>query len=178
MVLGIGAGYRYTDLAIPAISLGIHYSHFLKTHINGQIIQYSLPEFTNYDYQWKVVSDLVLATSKMNVFRWKNLMPFVQGGLGISSNRTSQYYEIALPNVTPRISPNFTNHTTTVLAYQFGAGLDWEINPQWLISLGYEYSDLGRFRSGSGLDSWSTETLYSANLTSNAAILALTYQFG
>lgn len=177
LLLGIGGGYRFTNMILPAVSVGIYYSHFFNMDIDGQVIQYSLPEFTNYNYQWKVKSDLVLASVKANVLRWKNLMPFVQGGLGVSSNRASQYYESALPDVTPRISPNFANHTTTVFAYQLGAGLDWEIRPQWLLSLGYEYSDLGKVRSGYGTDSWSRETLSSRNLTSNAGTLAFTYMF-
>ncbi|HAU1151401.1 TPA: outer membrane beta-barrel protein [Legionella pneumophila] len=177
LVLGIGGGYRFTNMIIPAISVGIYYTHFFNMDINGQVIQYSLPEFTNYNYQWKVKSDLVLASAKANVISWKNLMPFVQGGVGVSSNRASQYYESALPDVTPRISPNFANHTTTVFAYQLGAGLDWEIKPQWLLSLGYEYSDLGKVRSGYGTDSWNRETLSSKNLTSNAGILGFTYLF-
>ncbi|HAT6957041.1 TPA: outer membrane beta-barrel protein [Legionella pneumophila subsp. pneumophila] len=177
LVLGIGGGYRFTNMILPAISVGIYYSHFFNMDINGQVIQYSLPEFTNYNYQWKVKSDLVLASVKANIFRWKNLMPFVQGGVGASSNRASQYYENALPDVTPRISPNFANHTTTVIAYQLGAGLDWEIKPQWLLSLGYEYSDLGKVRSGYGTDSWGRETLSSKNLTSNAGTLGFTYLF-
>ncbi|VEB30086.1 Opacity protein and related surface antigens [Legionella pneumophila] len=177
VVLGIGGGYRFTNMILPAISVGIYYSHFFNMDINGQVIQYSLPEFTNYNYQWKVKSDLVLASAKANVISWKNIMPFVQGGVGVSSNKGSQYYENTLPDVTPRISPNFANHTTTVIAYQLGAGLDWEIKPQWLLSLGYEYSDLGKVRSGYGTDSWSRETLSSKNLTSNAGTLGFTYLF-
>ncbi|HCU5989334.1 TPA: SPOR domain-containing protein [Legionella pneumophila] len=177
LVLGIGGGYRFTNMILPEISVGIYYSHFFNMDINGQVIQYSLPEFTNYNYQWKVKSDLVLASVKANIFRWKNLMPFVQGGVGASSNRASQYYENALPDVTPRISPNFANHTATVFAYQLGAGLDWEIRPQWLLSLGYEYSDLGKVRSGYGTDSWNRETLSSKNLTSNAGTFGITYLF-
>ncbi|MCC5014295.1 SPOR domain-containing protein [Legionella sp. 31fI33] len=176
-VLGVGGGYRFTHFMVPAVSVGINYSHFFNRTINGQIRQYSLPEFTNYNYQWKLSSDLVLASSKINLLEIHHVAPFVQGGIGVSINHASDYSETVLPNVTPRVSPGFSNHNQTSFAYQLGAGLDWAVKPQWLVSLGYEYTDLGKFRSGPGLQEWSNATLSSRNLTSNAAVFGMTYLF-
>ncbi|WP_019215533.1 outer membrane protein [Legionella tunisiensis] len=176
-VLGVGGGYRFTHFIVPAVSVGIHYSHFFSRKIKGQIMQYSLPEFTNYNYQWNLSSDLILASSKINVLEIHHVMPFVQAGIGVSINHMSEYSESVLPNVTPRINPGFSNHNRTTFAYQLGAGLDWAVKPQWLLSVGYEYTDLGKFSSGPGLQEWSSATLSSRTLTSNAAIFGMTYLF-
>jgi opacity protein-like surface antigen len=176
-VSGVGAGYRFTQYGLPAISVGLSYSHFFNGQSGDTITQYSLPEFINYQYQWKVASDLVLASSKLNIYNWNTLLPFVQAGAGFSANRARKYKEAAFSDVTPRYSPSFTNKTTTSFAYQLGAGLDWQIKPQWFVSIGYEYTDLGHFSSGAGANGWNSEALKSEHLFSNAAILGVTYSF-
>lgn len=177
LVLGLEGGYQLTSFRLPGLSLGVRYSHYFNPTIDGQVIQYSLPAFTNYNYQFHLESDVLLATAKMNFLNEKTLTPFIRGGLGVSWNNASQYSEVALPNVTPRISPSFGNHTQSDFAYQLGAGLDWRVKPQWLISLGYEYSHLGNFSLGNGSLNWSNESLSSGTLSNNAAVLGLTYLF-
>lgn len=176
-VAGVGAGYYWSDWALPGVSLGINYSHYFNSANNGQIIQYGLPEFTNYNYQWKTTSDLVLASAKLDLYRWNALAPYIQGGVGFSANKAKSYSEQALAGVTPRISPQFASHSTTVFAYQLGVGLDWAVKPQWVVSLGYEYTDLGKFSSGNGINSWSGDALSSGKLNSNAGVLGVTYLF-
>jgi opacity protein-like surface antigen len=176
-VLGLEGGYQFTSLMLPALSIGVRYTHYFNPTIDGQVIQYSIPAFTNYNYQFDLESDVLLATAKMNFFTAKTLNPFIRGGVGMSWNNASRYSEVALPNVTPRISPSFVNHTQSAFAYQLGAGLDWKVKPQWLVSLAYEYSHLGNFSLGNGTLNWSNESLSAGSLSNNAAVLGLTYVF-
>ncbi len=177
VVAGIGAGYRFTDLGLPATSVGIEYTHLFNVQTGNQIMQYSLPQFINYTYRWNVASDVVLLSSKLNFIRWANLLPYVKGGIGMGFNQANSYLERALPGVTSRISPGFGNRTTTVFAYRLGVGLDWEVKSDLFISLGYEFTDLGKFRSASGINSWQGDVLSSEKYTSNSVVLGFTYLF-
>jgi opacity protein-like surface antigen len=152
----------------------VAYQYFFAPNLSGEVTQYSLPDFTNYTYSWKVASSLVSAHAKLNGPIYHRFSPYVSGGLGVVYSK-SQYSETALGDVTPRISPNYGS-IGAQFAYVLGAGIDYALRPQQLIlSAGYQYSNLGTFNSGYGTGRWLNERLNLGANQSNAFILGLTY---
>jgi opacity protein-like surface antigen len=176
-LLGIQAGRRF-ELTLPwfsAFSLGTQYQYFFNSHIDGQVIQFSLPQFTNYNYTWKTTSNLVIANGKLNFIELHRVSTYINGGIGVAIKNSRGYSETALEGVTPRISPNFNAGSNSDFAYILGAGVDYRLNPVLIISLGYQYSNLGELSAGAGTGAWSSQSLNLGNTQSNAVLLGLTY---
>ncbi|MDF1678671.1 MAG: outer membrane beta-barrel protein [Legionellaceae bacterium] len=161
----------------PDYALGLRYETLFSTRISGAVTQYSLPLFTNYVYNWDVSSNLLFASGKLNLFKYKRILPYVTGGLGVGFNRATQYTETALPSIAARVSPGFTNNTNTAFAYHVGAGLDFQLLTQWILSFAYQYMDLGNVASGPGVSTWAGESLQLGHYRSNGLFLGLTYLF-
>lgn len=178
-MVAVFAGKRWQrDSAwLPAYSLGVRYESLFTTTVHGVISQYSLPEFTNYDYTWNIVSNLLFASAKVNLYQYKRLLPYVTAGLGGAFNRASGYEENALPGVTSRFSPDFQDNTKTQFAYHVGVGLDVQLTQGMLVSLAYQYMNLGQIKSGYGTSTWSNQSLDLGSYHSNGLFLGATYLF-
>jgi len=177
--LGASLGRRWNrdSLWLPAFSLGGVYQYFFKNNAGGTVMQYSTPEFKNYDYQWNVSSNVILATAKLNLVQYNRLSPYVQGGIGAAFNRASGYSETALPGVTARVSPGFTDNTSSQFAYNAGAGVDLQLAPQFIFSIGYLYQDLGDVSSGAGMQDWAGKSLHLSSSHSNDVFVSMNYLF-
>lgn len=179
LLLGIGLG-RYFELEHPWVkvaSIGIQYQYFFANNINGNITQFSLPEFTNYQYTWPLATNIIVANGKLNFKDYKKFSPYFSLGLGGVLHQSDGYTESAYSNVTPRISPNFSSSSNAQFAYLIGVGLDYPIGKQFILSAGYQYSGLGKVQSGKGEGSWSGETLNFGSYASNAFVFSTTYLF-
>lgn len=180
--LGLTAGYRWQNesLWLPQYALGFRYKYLFSNEMNGQIIQYSLPEFTNYNYTLKTSSNVFLAAGKADIYKYKQVMPYLSLGLGLSLNDVS-YSESALAGVTPRVSPNFASLTSNEFAYTLGAGLDLQFTQQIIFSIGYEFQDMGAFSTGPGISDgclkWSDQKLSQSNYQAHALLLSMTHVF-
>ena len=172
-----GKSWQRDQPWLPAYSLGVLYQSLFSSPLQGSITQYSLPEFTNYRYQAQASSNLVLASGKWDLYRYHQALPYVTAGLGAAFNRFNGYQETALPGVTPRLSPGFADNSNSRFAYQLGAGVDYEVNPQLMLTVGYQYLNLGRLDSGPGTSSWSSQALGFGSYRSNAVLFGLSYSF-
>jgi opacity protein-like surface antigen len=178
-LLGIQVGHRweFDNEWLTAFSLGALYQYFFTQGIDGQVIEFSTPEFTNYNYYWKSASNLILANAKLNLINYKKFSPYINGGLGSAYNDNPSYAETPFSGVTPRTSPGYTGNSGTRFAYIVGAGLDYYYTPQLIVSVGYQYSNLGAQLSGYGTQSWSSQRLNFGTYQSNAFLVSLTYLF-
>ncbi|KTD10792.1 hypothetical protein Lgra_1758 [Legionella gratiana] len=178
-VIAASAGRRWQNdnVWFPSYSLSIFWQYFFKTQLEGQITQYSLPQFTNYDYKLDFTSNLLLISGKMNLCKHGIFSPYINGGIGSSFNKVSNYHETALTNVTPRINPGFRNANTSEFAYNIGAGVDVHFLPQFILSVGYIYQDLGPYSSGNGVETWSNQSLNPGSYHSNEILVSMTYLF-
>lgn len=176
-VVAAEAGYRRqtNQQWFPAYAASLYYNHLFSTNIGNQITQYSIPEFKNYIYDWKVSSDVLLALAKLNLFNYEQFSPFIQVGIGAAFNHASDYSEAALPNVTQRISPAFTDNTNSAFAYALGIGVDWSINAHFALSVGYQFQDMGTVYSGHGASTWSGDALKTTTYQTNLALLKINY---
>ena len=179
VLLGVQAGRRWetSNKWLSAISLGAQYQYFFASNVSGQVVQFALPQFTNYNYKWRTDSNVILGHAKLNFIDYKRFSPYVSAGVGAAFNTNGHYFEDALPVVTPRISPNYQAYSKSQLAYIFGTGIDFRFSPELIMSVGYQYSNLGQLGSGYGTDSWSAERLNLGHDQSNAFLLGLTYLF-
>lgn len=171
----IGRRWECLDKWFSAISLGLFYQHSFLGNVNGTVIQYSLPEFTNYNYSWNLSSDILLVSSKLNLFGNNRFLPYITAGLGGAFNH-SNYSETALTGVTPRVSPNFSG-TSNQFAYNAGAGLDFRASYHLIFSAGYLYQNIGNL-SGQGKKTWSHTSLGLNSYELNEVLAGVTYIIG
>lgn len=184
-VLSAEAGYRWArqNVWLPFYSLGVSYSYVFPSTIKGTIDQYSLPQFENYKYSYKVQRQTFLAFFKADLYRWKTLMPYLLAAAGVSVNKADSFKEHAFYGVTPRISPNFGDQSNAYFSYAFGAGFDLILRENLWLNLGYEYGNQGYARTGSGQNYTTlTDTNYSTDnlqtkMASNSVLLSLIYFF-
>ena len=148
----------------------------MPTDVEGTIRQFSLPEFENYNYQYQLRSQTLLAKAKIDLYRYKNLMPFITGGLGIAWNTFKDYDEDDLPDITPRDNPNFRNNTHSDFAYVLGAGLDYILTDQFWLTLEYNYGYLGEAQSTAS-NNYAHEN-FATTVTANTLLLNITYFLG
>lgn len=173
----VGRRWQNDNIWFPSYSLGLFWQYFFKTQLDGKITQYSLPQFTNYSYDLDFTSNLLLISGKMNLFKHGMFSPYINGGIGSSFNKVSNYNETALAGVTPRLSPGFRTANTSEFAYNIGAGIDVHFLPQFIFSLGYIYQDLGPYPSGNGVGTWSNQSLNPGSYHSNEILASMTYLF-
>jgi opacity protein-like surface antigen len=178
VALSLGRRWKREEFWLPAYSFGVFWQYFFRTNLGHCATLYSLPDVTTYSYNWQLTSNLLLASAKLNLFEYGKLSPYVNGGIGSSFNRTSGYKERPLPAVTPRVSPAFGNFSTSEFSYHLGVGLDLQVMPQLIASLGYIYQDLGPTSSGPGKGSWSNQSLNPGSYRSNEVLVSLSYLFG
>lgn len=177
LAASVGRRWQNDNIWFPSYSLSIFWQYFFKTQLHGKITQYSLPQFTNYNYNLDFTANLLLISGKMNLFKHGMFSPYINGGIGSSFNKVSNYNETALAGVTPRVSPGFRTANTSEFAYNIGAGVDVHFLPQFILSLGYIYQDLGPYSSGNGVGAWSNQSLNSGSYHSNEILVSMTYLF-
>lgn len=186
----VGFGYTWFNTAdtldnywLPFFSLGLSYSYIFQSQIKGRIQQYSLSQFENYTFQYQVQRQTILALAKLDIYRWRVIMPYLILGAGVSFNRSTNYSEQANPNVTPRISPGFNSNTQSHSSALAGLGLDLMVQDNLWASFEYDYGYYGYSKTGFGQNDANVTGFNYANsalsnkLTSSTALFILTYFF-
>jgi opacity protein-like surface antigen len=178
-VWSLSGGYRWTrPIALfPRYSLGFRYQHFNSSKINGNIEQYSLPAFTNYNYHVNLYANTFILLGKLNLYQYHSFSPYVSAGLGQARNTVRSYNEQAYSGIIPRVSPAYHSTTNNNFTFNLGLGIDYTVNEKISLALGYEYANLGKTNSGpaSGAD-WYGEKLSFSTLTANIVSLSMYYQ--
>ncbi|MFI4955132.1 MAG: outer membrane beta-barrel protein [Gammaproteobacteria bacterium] len=172
-------GYRFAlnNPTFPYFNLALRYQYLSNFNVNGLIEQYSLPRFNNYNYRLNLSSNIFTVQSTLDFYQYGPFSSYFSTGLGMGSSRLSGYKEQAVAGVIPRISPAYQNNTANNFTFNLGAGIDYQINPQVWVSLGYEYTNLGTINSNNGTGAnWTNEFLSLGTLTTNAIILGVYYQ--
>lgn len=177
--LAVNAGrfWQRDEQWFPGYALGLKYQHLFSQDITGQVMQYSVPRYTNYSYRWDVQVDALLAFAKLELVKLGFLTPYINGGIGVSRNHSASYHEIAYPGIDVRDSPAFGSHTKSQFTYDLGIGINVAMNPNIIVSLGYDYQNFGKLSSGSGQAQWVSQQLNLGNLKANEFVLGATYLF-
>lgn len=181
VMLDVQVGHRwYRDTKwLPSYALAVRYEHVFSENIHGTITQYSLPETRNYSYNWGVEADAVSVYSKIDLVRVGRFMPYFDVGIGASFNRALHFSEKTLPGVmSPRISPDFAQRTSSQFTYNVGAGLDYTLTRNFMLSVGYDYQSFGNISSGHGQGAdWYKTKLSLGKFNTNMGLVGITYLF-
>lgn len=162
---------------LPFYSLELNYTHPLSSTLKGTVFQFNLPQFENYSYRYNIQRNIVLGLLKATIVRYRNILPYVSFGAGLSVNRANAYQETAMPNVFfPRISPDFQSHTSTQFSYRIGAGVDYAVYHNWWVGVDYYYGRYGSSSTNWGVSTWSNARL-NPKISDNAVYFTIHYFF-
>lgn len=147
-------GYQFARQTtwLPFYSVGFRYSYISTTSVNGNVYQYSLPDFFNYTYYYDIALLTFLGTVKLDLYRFHGFMPYVIGGAGVTNFSTSNYQERATSNVTPRVNPAFGANGGNNFTYTFGAGIDYAAADHIWVNLEFNYNDYGTIKTAGGVN--------------------------
>ena len=155
-ILSGAFGYRWyrQQRWFPYLFLNANYAFVFPTTINGRIVQFSLPQYNNFAFQYDIQRQTVLAIAKGTLFDYHHLLPFVSFGAGVTLNRIQHYQEVADIGIYPRISPAYANHTNTQFSYSLGVGVDYALSHRFWLGVQYQYGHYGTANSGCGATTW------------------------
>lgn len=182
----LAGGYTFARPSdwLPYYSLGMEYAYASSTTVSGYIDQYSLPGFKNYNFQYDVQLMTIMATLKADIYRWKNIMPYLSVGLGAANYSATDYSEQAVSGVTPRVNPAFGSNSGTNFSSRIGAGIDYAMFKNVWLNLEVNYTNFGKITTGNGANyATKTGTNYSNESLNNSvyatsALLGVTYYPG
>jgi opacity protein-like surface antigen len=162
---------------LPYYSAGLEYYYGSTASIKGNVDQFSLPMFqNNYRYGYQVYRHVLRLVGKADLYRWGDVMPYAELGLGAGWNNSGNYAERAAVEVTPRVNPGFGTKVRTNFNYEVGGGLEYEIQKDMWVSLGYRYDWLGKIKTGNGKDTFGESHLYN-KLYAHALLVRIRYAF-
>lgn len=178
---GLDAKYRFMlhnpSVKSPffdSIGAGIDFFQITNANQTGQVLQFNLPEFENYNYTLglsniRLMADIDMTFRAINY----NLIPFIEGGLG-GSMTTVSYQSTGIP---PIDSPQFrlSDESTWGFAYQVGGGLKYRLKSNAWLSLRYLYANMGEASSSLVGSSTNLATPLNVNMSTQNLLLGLTY---
>ncbi len=166
--LGLALGYRFS----PLFRLDVSYDQTADSTV--QIAPYG-PGFAQFDLstrQLMVNASLDIAPLfKPGTFG--AVHPYLTTGLGQSRNRNGDYFCFtSLAACNAAAYP--LGATKTDLAWQVGAGLQWQLSPGVMLDAGWKYLSLGETRGANDVSAGGLHGKLSANRFS----LGLSFAFG
>lgn len=161
----LGAGWVWRELYakdpvyLPYLSLGLQYQY---TNLNskkstlrlaGQPIDPETGEpgeeqSANAPFDLSQMS--LLGVAKLDLYQWRNVMPYISLGVGASRNHAKQKGPF-ISNADGAVigaDQVASSKRNTAFSYMVGAGLDFPINNNFWLSLGYHYNNFGRVKVG------------------------------
>ena len=185
--LSLGYKWQLDSNFIKALGFGLRYEYIFLDSIKGDVIDNKLDLTNNYVYNWRLKSSILSFFSKVNIFKYEHLMPYINAGLGVSFNNASGYEIKSLGLTAPGVKPivllapisdqGLSPHSQTQFSYNVGTGLDVLLSGNFTMTLGYEYIYLGNFRSGKGESTLSETYLNTDKATANTFLVGITYLF-
>lgn len=186
-MLSVFVGHQWHPVTNGRINLFLEYDHFsrLAPEPDGTRSAFGYPPSSSFyspsPYAYTLEHQALLFGAKVDVARWHHLMPYLEGGVGVSRNAFSDFIN---PNASNGLSlpiNAFPNHVTYDLSYIFGLGLDVLMQRNWLLSFGYRFAQWGDVNSGNvtaipGGGVLSPIHLSNA-LYSNQAMMRMSYSF-
>lgn len=157
----VSAGYVWNSMrrALPLLSLGLEYSFIFPTKVRGEIDQFSMVTFRNYDYEYRFHVNRVLVISRLGLYRLQKLIPYVVAGIGIAIHDVGSYQEFPKPNIMSRFAPGFISATKRNFTYTFGAGLRFIISKNINLSIVYRFDCYGDIQTGVGVNTFAGDKI-------------------
>jgi opacity protein-like surface antigen len=115
--------------------------------VKGKVWQYELPQFDNYKFSAPLTSTRLMFDVKPTLMTWNKLSPYLIVGAGASWNKVS-YEERPAPGINPNSALSLSHHTQTELAWDLGAGLNYQVTEDVSLTAEYIYGFLGEGEPG------------------------------
>ncbi|WP_158617441.1 outer membrane protein [Legionella sp. km772] len=174
-VWGAALGKEF-NVSSQKIQFDLAYYHYGAFSKSGQLVQGADAASSDvFPYQYEAsIQQLLLEAKILSTFRTV-MHPYAQLGLGIGFNKT-QNYGVTVPDFLT-FSPLYANRSQTNLAYNLGAGIDFDVTAHLRAGIGYLFSDSGKVALGNGLidDVPITPTLKQQHFYTNTLLLQINY---
>ncbi|MDQ8039994.1 MAG: outer membrane beta-barrel protein [Rickettsiella sp.] len=138
---------------LPFISMGLQY-HYTTPIVMSGFIYEIMPNNTidpehSYFSRYQIKQQSCSIVTKMDLYRWQNFMPYFSLGLGASWNRINQFSTTAF-DLEPTQPVEFfaAKKTSSDFTYSLGIGIDYVVNSNLWLSLGYSYDNFGKNEIG------------------------------
>lgn len=166
IILDIAQLYRWQT--------GISYYQTQLFDVDGIVYEYMDPEAGNLGFNYSVRNQRVLFENKFlrkinNIFNFYFLV-----SLGANFNKASGYNEVSI-EPTSLVNPYFEENTATSFSYSLGLGVDLNLAKAWSLSLGYQFSDLGKIALDTFENQVTDDHIQSSSTNTQEILLALTY---
>ncbi len=143
--------------------------------------------YTGFDHYGANISHaLVMANGYVDLGTWSRVTPYLGAGVGMSYNTVSGLSDQGAGSTSALGTGNggygyAKTHSNTSLAWALMAGLDYTINPNLKMELGYRYLNMGATKSGviaCTIPAGCPNEVHRYNLASNDFHLGMLWTFG
>jgi opacity protein-like surface antigen len=156
---------------------GVSYYHTQPFHIKGVEQPNADSSINDASFSYTVTNQRVMFENKLLAALNERFYFYLLAGVGAAFNNAHDFDQTALdPSVV--LNPGFEDKKTSSVSWSVGLGLEAEVFANTRVSLGYQFSDLGKVELGH-LDGPNTtdETLSSSHTNTSEFILGLSYLF-
>lgn len=181
-IASVEGGYRWSNAGqIPfAYFLGLRYRYLSTNNMSGNILVLNDPAFP-YGFNYDTSAQTFSLFAKIDLIELHGFSPYITGGIGGVIMRFSNYSEYPKSDVSiARDSAAFASNSSYNFTYDLGAGIDYYVTQNWLVSLGYDYLNFGKLKTGNGAFNTltgGTNSLNFGNVTANTVFLQTDYLF-
>jgi opacity protein-like surface antigen len=145
--------------------------------VNGEIWQFSDPEFSNFYYSYKLNQLRLGLRGKLiadQVTFLSGVKPFFTGSLALARNHSFSYQNA--PLIEEAVAPNpFKDNTVSSFSYSLGVGLEKNIATHFKFGISYEFFDWGSSSLGLASGQTTTTHLGMSHLYVNTLLFSLSY---
>lgn len=149
-----------------------------ETKENGSSVLDAWGQNVNLNWREKTRSMTVMANAYYNLDTKTPVSPYIGGGLGYARLRTAangEILDIMFPGGATANMPFSGSEHRNNFAWNVQAGLSYTITRNWVMDLGYRYTDLGYTKSSSVTDSGTTSAKY--KIKTQEVSLGVRYHF-
>lgn len=144
----VGVGYSLFE---EKLSQWPYFSHLLFeanvyqsfTTLKGDVWQFGLPEFNNYNFRAPVTSTRLMFDVKPEFFAWNSISPYAILGAGAVWNTLSYREQVTGVGIPAGSALLLSKHTTSHFAWEAGAGFSVSLSNRLSATAEYVYAFLG-----------------------------------
>ncbi len=111
--------------------------------IRGNVWQYQMPQFNNYNFNAPLTSTRLMLDLKPSLFTLKSVSLYPILGLGIAWNDVYYNENVTGAGIAARSAEALGSHTNNDFAYDLGVGLRLPVSARLSATLEYVYTSLG-----------------------------------
>jgi len=119
--------------------------------INGNVLQFQLPQFNNYTFQQTVHTTRFMADLKPDLFLWKNISPYPILGLGMAWSDVNYNETLTNNDMDAASAISLSSKRNSNFAYDLGFGLRVGLTQKMSASLEYIYTHIGNVSAANSL---------------------------